>query len=170
MADSNCRAPDKTSRPIVPIVSFPQPLLPCKQPSNLSPHAELEIYKSQYSRLLRDNQKLLADLNRVMCEKHELEKKYNSLNVLFPSLQTEKPSNEERKKRYRRQASQIVREYECNVPSCCKSYGTEASLIQHIKLKHPKYFGTGQYAEHLCEVRKKAAQPETQVQAHDNQI
>jgi len=42
------------------------------------------------------------------------------------------PSN----KRYRRSANEILREFECSV--CHKTYGSEGSLNQHIKLKHQK--------------------------------
>jgi hypothetical protein len=47
-------------------------------------------------------------------------------------------------KRFRRNATQIQRDYKC---MCCKKeYGSEGSLNQHIKLKHPAY------ASKLCSV------------------
>lgn len=49
-------------------------------------------------------------------------------------------TNEERKKRIRRIASEIQRHYKCQVENCQKSYGSEGSLNQHIKLKHPELF------------------------------
>jgi hypothetical protein len=45
---------------------------------------------------------------------------------------------EEKKKRVRRCASQIERKYVCQVPNCEKSYGTEGSMAQHMRLKHPE--------------------------------
>lgn len=48
---------------------------------NLEPLTELEMYKREYSRLLRDNQRLISELNRVVTEKDELEHKYNNLQV-----------------------------------------------------------------------------------------
>lgn len=45
---------------------------------------------------------------------------------------------EEKRKRVRRTASEIHRHYKCLVESCQKSYGSEGSLNQHIKLKHPE--------------------------------
>jgi hypothetical protein len=51
-------------------------------------------------------------------------------------------SQEEKKKRVRRTASEIAREFSCYIEKCGKSYGTEASLVQHIKLKHQKIYGT----------------------------
>lgn len=52
-------------------------------------------------------------------------------------------SNEEdRKKRFRRTASEIERHYRCMVETCQKSYGSEGSLNQHIKLKHYEIYKT----------------------------
>jgi len=46
----------------------------------------------------------------------------------------------EKKKRHRRQANEIARHYKCPMNDCPKSYGSEGSLNQHIKLKHPEYY------------------------------
>jgi hypothetical protein len=42
------------------------------------------------------------------------------------------------KKRIRRCANEIERKNECPVEGCEKSYGTEGSLAQHVKFKHPE--------------------------------
>lgn len=47
---------------------------------------------------------------------------------------------EERRKRFRRTAGEIDRHYKCMIESCQKSYGSEGSLNQHIKLKHPDLY------------------------------
>ena len=39
-------------------------------------------------------------------------------------------------KRERKRASEIVRHFKCPLSDCPKSYGSEGSLNQHIKLKH----------------------------------
>jgi len=44
----------------------------------------------------------------------------------------------DKKKRIRRLAADIERHYKCPVDTCRKSYGSEGSLNQHIKLKHPE--------------------------------
>ena len=49
-------------------------------------------------------------------------------------------SDDDRKKRFRRTAGEIERHYRCNVETCQKSYGSEGSLNQHIKLKHPELY------------------------------
>ena len=40
-------------------------------------------------------------------------------------------------KRHRRTKGEIQRMYKCHSKGCSKSYGSEGSLNQHIKLKHP---------------------------------
>jgi hypothetical protein len=45
-------------------------------------------------------------------------------------------SMEARRRRLRRTASEIYRHYKCPVKVCQKSYGSEGSLNQHMKLKH----------------------------------
>jgi len=45
-----------------------------------------------------------------------------------------------RKRRYRRRANQISRSYVCQLPTCRKAYGSEGSLNQHMKIKHPEYY------------------------------
>lgn len=46
----------------------------------------------------------------------------------------------ERKKRYRRTANEIEKSFTCDMPRCSRSYGSEGSLLQHIKLKHPEKY------------------------------
>ena len=66
---------------------------------------------------------------------------------------------EEKRKRHRRTATEIARHYRCPVEDCPKSYGSEGSLNQHIKLKHPEFYaqmsaanpnlaGTGALSKH----------------------
>ena len=43
----------------------------------------------------------------------------------------------ERKKRTRRTANEIEKQHLCEMPRCNRSYGSEGSLLQHMKLKHP---------------------------------
>jgi hypothetical protein len=46
----------------------------------------------------------------------------------------------ERRKRMRRTAVEIARHYVCNIDKCNKSYGSEGSLNQHIKIKHRSHY------------------------------
>lgn len=55
------------------------------------------------------------------------------------SLSLEKSHSYAKKKRYRRLAKQIERVNCCPANSCSKSYGSEGSLHQHIRLKHPDF-------------------------------
>ena len=45
-----------------------------------------------------------------------------------------------RKRRFRRRANQISRSYVCPLTTCRKAYGSEGSLNQHMKIKHPEYY------------------------------
>ena len=47
---------------------------------------------------------------------------------------------EDKRKRHRRTATEIERHFVCQVDGCTKSYGSEGSLNQHMKLKHPEYY------------------------------
>lgn len=70
----------------------------------------------------------------------------NSHGADLKNNETERSQNrmEERssegKKRLRRTANEIARHYICKVDNCGKSYGSEGSLNQHIKLKHETYY------------------------------
>lgn len=46
----------------------------------------------------------------------------------------------DKKKRLRRTAEEIERPFVCDVHKCHKCYGSEGSLQQHIKLKHPELY------------------------------
>ena len=45
-------------------------------------------------------------------------------------------SNVVKQKRKRKKKDQVMRNYHCKIGECGKSYGTENSLNQHMKLKH----------------------------------
>ena len=47
---------------------------------------------------------------------------------------------DDKRKRHRRTATEIQRHYKCQMADCHKSYGSEGSLNQHMKLKHPEYY------------------------------
>lgn len=73
MAESSSSPQEKVNRPIIPIISVPQPLIPVSNRcQNIDPVSELEMYKREYSRLLRDNQRLMQQLEKVVYEKDDL--------------------------------------------------------------------------------------------------
>lgn len=45
-----------------------------------------------------------------------------------------------KKKRKRKTKDQVERNFKCNIGDCSKSYGSENSLNQHMKLKHPEFW------------------------------
>ncbi|EQC34199.1 hypothetical protein SDRG_08402 [Saprolegnia diclina VS20] len=61
----------------------------------------------------------------------------DSSDLTTPSAgQTPMGTEMEKKKRRRRTAAQIDRKWTCTYSGCCKAYGSEGSLTQHMRLKH----------------------------------
>ena len=58
--------------------------------------------------------------------------------VKLAELKNENQSEENKSKRARRTAEEIEKKFKCQVPFCQRYYGSEGSLQQHIKLKHPQ--------------------------------
>lgn len=80
--------------------------------------------------LLNEKQDLSYKLNRLETNKRKHEE---VLGITFEV-------DNEKKKRHRRTALEIARHYKCPIKDCPKSYGSEGSLNQHIKIKHPEYY------------------------------
>lgn len=51
----------------------------------------------------------------------------------------EESEDADKNKRHRRTAGEVSRFHKCTVSNCNKSYGSEGSLNQHIKIKHPEH-------------------------------
>jgi hypothetical protein len=54
--------------------------------------------------------------------------------------QTPEGYRRKERKRNRRTAEEIVRRYECPHEYCDRCYGSDGSLQQHLKLKHPELY------------------------------
>lgn len=109
---------------------------------NGSSVAPAEYYFQHAKRLYLDNLALARHLEIVEQSKIDLEselKKYESL-AAAKYLNESAPVNEEKKRRKRRNASEIERLYRCRAEGCGKSYGSEGTLSQHLKLKHHELF------------------------------
>lgn len=89
------------------------------------------FYQKQASKLQFANNVLQTQLAEVLKEIRELS------SMIEEAEDNENSSAEEKKKRIRRCANQIERKYVCPVPNCEKSYGTEGSMAQHMRIKHP---------------------------------
>lgn len=103
------------------------------------------VLQTQMKELLNEKTDLMGNLNRLEKRSEELLGKSGQLDSLQP-----------KKKRYRRNANQIERHYRCPVgpTTCSKSYGSEGSLNQHIRLKHFEYF-----QEHIAATQKANGTP-----------
>ena len=67
-----------------------------------------------------------------------LQEKKELADIVASFRESEKDS-EEGNKRVRRCASEIPRSFVCQVVGCQKSYGSEGSMAQHMKSKHPGF-------------------------------
>lgn len=67
-------------------------------------------------------------------ERNEIKQKL----LKFQSLEEQESeiSMEDKRKRNRRSAVEIARSHVCQIKNCNKSYGSEGSLMQHMKIKH----------------------------------
>jgi len=100
-------------------------------------------YYQEYCRLFIANVVLTTQMKELVAEKNELLAKLTKLeqksNEDFNNTPSSPPeSYEDKKKRFRRTAAEIDRQFRCPVETCQKSYGIEGSLNHHIKLKHPE--------------------------------
>jgi len=110
----------------------------------LQPEDPNFLYYPEYCRLYFANILLTTKLKHLLTEKDELNKKLSTLESNRKKHEENMGWNfdisEDKKKRHRRTAVEINRHYKCPADICPKSYGSEGSLNQHIKLKHYEYF------------------------------
>lgn len=50
-----------------------------------------------------------------------------------------------KKKRKRKLKTEVVRNFKCGYPGCTKSYGSDNSLNQHVKIKHSEFWKKSKY-------------------------
>lgn len=95
--------------------------------------------------LMTQNEMMKLQMNSLIAQREKLmscirQHRYNQLN--FSGKQNTpkmEKTDSEKKKRFRRAAKSIARMFECPAEKCYKSYGSEGSLHQHIRLKHPEF-------------------------------
>jgi len=99
-------------------------------------------YYQEYCRLFIANVVLTTQMKELVAEKNELLSKLSKLEQRQSEMALKSPSlggdSESKKKRERRRACEIDRHYTCPIEKCQKSYGSEGSLNQHVKNKHPE--------------------------------
>ena len=117
---------------------------------SLGPDPNINFYR-EYCRLYLSNVQLLAQVSSSSTQvrtapsgnrqpelraKSRLKPHTTTMAAQHHSNPEDRESTEEKKKRMRRTAGEIARHYVCSYEKCQKSYGSEGSLNQHIKLKH----------------------------------
>ena len=92
-------------------------------------------------------------MQQELSVKNKLSKEYNHLSQVVQShsqaLNIQFEIIPEKKKRHRRNASEIKKTWMCPIDGCKRKYGTEGSLGQHMKLKHAE-----EYKKIMMEVRR----------------
>lgn len=118
MANSEPRLPEALPPPLV----APHPVQVGLDSVSLC--SSQEAYQRWFAMKMKNNE--------LVCTAEHL---LNKVEKLKRKLSEQENLNKEGKpKRFRRTADKIDRKYVC--PNCEKAYGTEASLVQHQRLKH----------------------------------
>lgn len=123
--------------------------LPHPTPEADLPSASLKFFQ-EFKRIYSVSFNLYLEKTRLMESVGELEEKIAAMEQRMGGgesrrevkqaevLRREQLSEEARNKRSRRTAEEIEKKYKCEVTYCERHYGSEGSLQQHIKLKHPE--------------------------------
>lgn len=78
--------------------------------------------------------RIQAEVDKVQAQVDEFIKKSEM------AVTVEEKQTTEKKKRKRKKKNEVERIYKCQVGNCSKSYGSENSLNQHMKLKHDVFW------------------------------
>jgi len=98
------------------------------------------LISSKISGLTTEKNQLLMKISVLEGRNFELPRsKYNFLRPTSGGSGLSSLDASGKLKRQRRLATQIDRHYRCPIQNCMKSYGSEGSLFQHIKIKHPNF-------------------------------
>jgi len=108
----------------------------------IPPNDQNNNYYQEYCRLFIANVVLTTQMKELIAEKNELLNRLSELEMDRGSKHSKEPAasdpGTDKKARIRRKAADVERHYKCPNEQCQKNYGSEGSLLQHIKLKHPE--------------------------------
>jgi len=103
----------------------------------LPPNDQNMNYYQEYCRLFIANVVLTSQMKELIAEKNELIARVNDLEQRKPEKAQTVTSDDQKQKRHRRKKNEIDSMFKCPESNCQKAYGSEGSLFQHIRLKHP---------------------------------
>ncbi|CAG9322698.1 unnamed protein product [Blepharisma stoltei] len=109
------------------------------QPPSMSQAPPREFgkdYREEYKKLLGENEIQTAELQTLLADIDRLQKEIQGLERQQPAIKHVR--SPVKAQRTRRLAKQIDRHYRCYL--CPKSYGSEGSLNQHMKIKHFEFY------------------------------
>ena len=78
--------------------------------------------------------RLQSEVNRLKKEIQDFTNEHGNLLPPITHVEVQK------KKRKRKKKNEVERNYSCHIDGCQKSYGSENSLNQHMKIKHPEFW------------------------------
>mmetsp|Transcript_28440 Transcript_28440/g.32892 ORF Transcript_28440/g.32892 Transcript_28440/m.32892 type:complete len:180 (-) Transcript_28440:51-590(-) len=92
------------------------------------------VLTNQIKELIAEKNDMLSKISRIEKKGEDVPANVKSFASASASVDQEEA---DRKKRARRTASEIERNFVCPAGNCGKSYGSEGALLQHVRLKHP---------------------------------
>lgn len=121
-----------TSSQLNPTVLWPMPLAQ-PQPRQVGGFAQAqlplgEVAFQEWCKLKMKNSELVTRTQHFLEKLEELKEELCEQESQLKAKKGTKP------KRHRRTADKIERKHTC--PHCAKAYGSEGSLLQHVRLKH----------------------------------
>ena len=87
------------------------------------------ILTARIKRMIEDNERIKARLRH-----REARRDSSKVDKRIPSV-----SSNNLRRRTRKRKDEVSRDFACPYPGCDKAYGSENSLNQHMKYKHPGY-------------------------------
>lgn len=99
------------------------------------------VMQNQIRQLLLERQEMWQKMQKMQTKKkeEEVEDSKGEQSLIAHSSIMQGEILLQKQKRHRRTANEIERHYKCQVEQCGKLYGSEGSLNQHMKIKHPEF-------------------------------
>lgn len=108
--------------------------------NKLEDEKDSQTDREMKSTLFLVNIVLTTKVKKLQEEVEELKEKLRKYEMHGPPGNMKYGSDMEKRKRKRKTKDQVERNFCCNIGQCGKSYGSENSLNQHMKLKHPDFW------------------------------
>lgn len=85
-------------------------------------------------------------IKKLQEEKNDLQRKIDAYKKGESSKRSFTSNGMNKKKRKRKLKCEVIRNFKCSYPGCTKSYGSDNSLNQHVKIKHQEFWKKTKYS------------------------